>query len=521
MALRAFVLCGWLVGTPTHAQVLHNVSFLGGSGFDHARDVAVDAQGFIYIVGGTENPYWPTTHTISTAGTPEAAAVLQMDIFVAKLDPTATTVVWSTRVGGPNYERAYAVEVDSAGFVYVAGRAGAGAPITASSFQPTFQGGFGSAFYGNQDGYVFKLQPDGSALVWASYFGTADTLSSTIIRDIAVDAAGNVYLAASVAAGWAYPPAVSAAFLNSPLGSDDNVLAKVSSAGNALLWARYVGGSNLEEGVPSVRLNSKGDVVLLTTSRSSDAPTSPTAYQRTLAGQVDFYVALFSPTGTPGASTFLGGSSDELLETHQLAIGRDDSITIAAGSLSSDYPTTPGAYDRSHNGNGGPQSGGNTNYSGDVVVSTLSADLTTLLASTFVGGQGGESAEGVALDSHGNVLLTGGTFSSDFPVSAQAQQSSRQGQIDSFFVALSADLQHLVYASFLGGMGNEVGRSACVDAKDNFFLVGESGGTGADTLPVMNAFQSSYGGATDALFARFGPVSDAVAPGAPTNLQAQ
>ena len=207
----ALVVCGVTTSNFASAQVLQNASFLGGSQFDHARDVTVDNQGFIYVTGGTDNPYWTTTQTILTPGMKESGSVQSMDIFVCKLDPTAQTIIWATRIGGPNYERAYAIEVDSQGYVYVAGRAGNGAPITNGAFQATFQGGVGASFYGNQDGYVLKLTPDGGSLVWASYFGADDALSSTIIRDIAIDADNNVYLAASVGSGAHYPAGVSAA----------------------------------------------------------------------------------------------------------------------------------------------------------------------------------------------------------------------------------------------------------------------------------------------------------------------
>ena len=112
-------------------------------------------------------------------------------MYVAKLDPQGN-LVWSTFIGGPNYDRAYAVEVDAQGFVYVAGRAGDQFPVTAGVFQPNFNGSPDILPYGPQDGFLCKLRPNGSAIIWCSYFGTDD---NKMIRDIDLDAQGNIYLA--------------------------------------------------------------------------------------------------------------------------------------------------------------------------------------------------------------------------------------------------------------------------------------------------------------------------------------
>jgi hypothetical protein len=118
-------------------------TFLGGSGQDQIRDVGTDSQGNIYLVGGTDSPSFPTTpgvyQRIHNPGKPDMNGTVPYDIFVTKLDPTGR-VLWSTLVGGRNYDCAYAVDVDSQGYVYVAGRAGRGFPVTPGVFQTIFMG---------------------------------------------------------------------------------------------------------------------------------------------------------------------------------------------------------------------------------------------------------------------------------------------------------------------------------------------------------------------------------------------
>ena len=109
-------------------------TYIGGSQEDLIRDVTTDASGNIYITGGTASPDFPTT-----PGAFQTTHGGWMDVFVAKLNPNGQ-LLWSTRIGGPDYDRAYGLEVDNQGYVYVAGRAGPGFPTTANAFQPTYQG---------------------------------------------------------------------------------------------------------------------------------------------------------------------------------------------------------------------------------------------------------------------------------------------------------------------------------------------------------------------------------------------
>jgi hypothetical protein len=474
-------------------------TYLGGSNFEHIRDVTTDSQGKVYVTGGTTSPDFPVTagafQTTHNPGTPDSPSIDHFDVFVTKLDASGR-IIWSTFLGGPNYDRAYAIKVDNQGYVYVAGRAGRGFPVTAGAFQTSFQGGQSAAFYGPQDGFIAKLAPDGSRLIWASYFGTSDP---SIIRDIALDQNGDVYLASGWAAG-AYEPTVAAAFNNSPRGGADGVFAKIKGDGSRVLWATYLGGSDWESDQNSVRLDAAGNPYVLLTTRSTDIITTPGAYDRSFAGVEDLYVAKLAPsTGNLVWATYLGGPEDESTETHEFAVDPQGNVYVAAPTSSLTLPTTTGAFQRSYGG------GGN-----DIYLAKISPDGSTLLAGTYIGGTGNDRAEGVAVDALGQVYFTGTTTSPNFPVTSDAFQSSLAGPRDAIAVMVSADFSQLLYSSYIGGSGEEYGRAACVDLAGNFYFGAE---TPSSNWPVLNAMQSVFGGGpADSTLSRLAPVAAAPAP---------
>ena len=172
-------------------------SFLDGASthWEQARDIAFDSRGNVIVVGGTSASDFRTTpgaydrtYGDGTAGTGLGNAG-QTDVFVVKLDSNGR-LLWSTFLGGPNYDRAYAVEIGPGDDIFIGGRAGAGFPTTAGVIQRTFAGDAGpNSEYGLQDGFVACLSADGGTLKWSTYFGES---GPGFVRDIAVDAQGRV-----------------------------------------------------------------------------------------------------------------------------------------------------------------------------------------------------------------------------------------------------------------------------------------------------------------------------------------
>jgi hypothetical protein len=468
-------------------------TYLGGSALDSARDVAVDSQYNVYITGGTASSDFPTT-----PGAYDQTFNGRHDVYVMKLDPDGS-LVWSTFIGGPNYDRAYAIEVDSQGYVYVGGRAGDGYPTTAGVLQPAFGGdNTVSHAYGPQDGFVTKLSPDGSSVIWSTFFGGGD---GSFIRDIDVDGVGQVHLG-ETAVSIPNPHITPGAFQTNLTGANDGVVAKLSADGTQALWATYLGGSSQTDvESPSIRVDPLGNVYVLGGTASTDIPTTPGAYDRTLGGTRDLHLAKFSPDGAFVFGTFLGGSDNEFTETHGLALDSQNNAIVAATTLSSDFPTTPGAFQTTYGGPGGPGTGANTNYNGDAFVAKISSNGSALLAGTFVGGRFGDGLEGVDVDAQDNVYASGGTYSDDFPVTADAFQTTRNGPVDFFAVKLSGDLGQLSYSSYLGGSKDDTGRAAAADPGGGFYVAGTLNST---DWPTVNPLQAAFGGgSSDGAVAKF------------------
>ncbi len=494
-------------------------SYAGGGAEDTVRDMAVDGQGNIYVVGGTASSDFP-----KTAGAYDTTFNGWHDAFVVKLGPTGN-LLWATFVGGPNYDRAYAVEVDRNGYVIIAGRAGAGFPVTPGAFDATFAGGQDSPIYGSQDGFVCKLKPDGSGLVFCTYFGGSDP---QIVRDVAVDGEGGIYLAATICKNdLNNDPAYMSAFQNAyqrnrnPGGDGcDGLVAKLSADGSRLLWATYLGGSGGDGYTPSIRVDgNKNAYYLMGWTTSSDLPT-PNGFQTGLGGGGDVYLAKVRNDG--GAllyGTYIGGAAADFGETHNLWVGGNGIAYVAITTQSTNYPTTAGSYDRTYNGSGGNGTGYYTNYPGDggvTKIDTARSGSASLLASTFIGGRYGEGIEGVSVDGQGNVYVSGATYSDNFPVTADAFRMGNNGSSDLFAVRLAPDLSGLLYATYLGGRGVDYGRTSIASANGNFYVGGQ---TQSGNWPMQNAIQISFKGVWDGVFAELalvGPAATATPAATPT-----
>ncbi|MEO8201404.1 MAG: SBBP repeat-containing protein [Gemmatimonadota bacterium] len=466
-------------------------TYFGGSLQDQVRDVTTDPQGNVYIAGGTASPDFPVT-----PGALDVTFNGTYDGYIAKLSPTGA-VLWATFLGGPNYDRIYGIEVDAAGFIYVAGRAGDRFPVTPGAFQTTFAGSPDDPPYGPQDGFVCKLAPNATAVVFCSYFGTSD---AKIVRDIAVDPQGNMYLGSSSESG-SFPAAWFAnAAQPGNSGGLDGVVAKISADGSQVLWATYIGGSQDEAEEASIRVNAAGQAYVLYSSASPDAPT-PNGFDHSLDGPRDAYLVKLASNGSRLLfGTYLGGSGGEHVETHELMLDNQGNAIVATGTSSTDFPTTPGAFQPNFGGAGGPGTGQGTNYGGDIFVAKISADGSQLMAATYVGGSEGEGSEGVGVDGAGNIYVSGVTYSPGLPFLSGGYQPQLGGDADMIILKLTPDLTTLIYGTYLGGVDQDFSRSSFATQSGDFIVVGNVLST---DWPTLNPAQSINRGDLEGVIARF------------------
>lgn len=458
------------------------------------RDVEFDSAGNIFVTGGAFSSNFPTTagaydRTFGGGGSSLGSAG-PADVFVMKFDRVGQ-LIWSTLIGGPNHDRAYGLEIAPDGGIVVAGRAGEGFPTTAGVIQTAFAGQSGSlGAYGKQDGFIAKLSADGSALLWSTYFGDAN---SGFLRDVGVDSNNKVYVVGPFFAGFAHitPNAVQ----TTPNGAHDLVYARLNSNATAVEYGTYIGGvepNGETPGTPSIAITPNGNAYVVIEEGGTGAPTTANAYRRNNSGGEDFLVAHFTPTDQLSFATYLGGSADEELETHNIAVDASGRVVIASISQSSNYPVTSGAYQA--------QFGGGSN---DGVVSILSADGSSLIASSFFGGSGFEDLQGVEFAPDGLLYISGGTQSSGLRTTSNAFRPNFSGVSDGFLAALTPDLKGAPYLSYLGGTDTDTTRAIDI-ASDGLIALG--GITGSPNFPVSAGGSTApNGGATTGWLALLTP----------------
>ena len=467
-------------------------TYLGGSGSDHpAGDLYIDDEGFIYITGPTTSADFPVTPGAFDTTFNDRSG--NSDAFVMKLDPHGR-ILWSTYLGTAERDVFYTIKADREGYVYLAGAFGAGAPTTAGVVQPRFAGKDRDNPHAQGDGYLAKMKPDGSGLVWATYLGTK---ASESIRSMDMDTDGNLVVVTSYD-GEDWPAEwFRGGYQEHPQGGVDTVILKVSSDGRRVLWGSYLGGSRDESRAPNVCLDTADRVHVLTSTHSGDMPTTPGAHDRSFNGDSDIYVATLSPDGREMLmGTYLGTAEGEGGGGKRaVRVAPDGDLVISGWTQSSRFPTTPGAY-RS-------EAPGYTPWGAAGVTARLSP-AGKLLAATYFG-----SSEGLSLDSRGNVYIAFPVWKDFIPAATGAFQSKRSGGSDGALVVLSGDLQRLRYATYLGGKKDDSAKMTAIGADDGIYVTGQTRST---DFPVVHATQARNAGDMDVFLVKFSPL-DSAPPG--------
>jgi hypothetical protein len=454
-------------------------TYLGGVGFDSGLSIAVDYLGQAYVAGATSSSNFPTTRgafDTSFNGFP-------LDAYVAKLNANGSALLYSTFLGGNNRDDADAIAVDLRGNAYVRG-------VAQSPDFPTTSGAFDTSFNGSIDAYVAKLTPNGT-LAYLTFLGGAGFDSGS---GIAVDRRGAAYVAgitgspAFPTTPGAYDTTFHGVLSHAPPpfgpGDFDAYLTKLSPDGSRLEYSTFLGASGLEVGF-EVEINLLGEAYVTGLSTSPDFPTTPGAYDRTLGGPYDPYVAKFNRDGSVLLySTFVGGSGPE--GALGLAVDLWGSAYITGATPSPDFPTTPGAFDQSFNGGQ------------DVYVTKLTPDGSALAYSTFLGGGGDEGASGAAVNYLGEAHVIGYTTSTDFPTTPDALATTLHGGADAYLTRLSPNGAALGYSTYLGGSGDDSGQDVTVDLRSAVYV---SGTTQSPDFPTtVGAFDRTLNSASDDAF---------------------
>lgn len=372
------------------------------------------------------------------------------------------------------------IAVDAQGNLYGCGTYAPSFPVTAGSYSPGFNGG-------PVDAVVFKLSPDGSSLVYSTYFGGADEDHGT---QICVNASGDVFFAGityssnlPVTAGVIQPVRP----VNAGPAVFDVFAAHLDASGANLLWSSYLGGYE-DEYVNDIVIDATGNIFLTGNTNSSDFPVTPGAFQPTYTGppqNSQVYVCKIDPNCTALVySTYIGGSRLDIGRGIAVDAGGDAYVT--GDSNSSDFPVTPGAFQTALAN--GPS------YT-DAFVLRLNAQGSALVYATFAGGSLSDNGWGIAVNAAGEAFVTGCTPSVDFPVTAGAFSASHNDSQpvsgtpgDAFVIRLSPQGNTLLYSTFLGGAYGDMGWEIAINSRNQAWVAGLTGMgmTSSNHFPVTD-----------------------------------
>jgi len=280
-------------------------TYLGGRGEDGGQGIALDGRGDAYVTGLTNSTDFPTT-----AGAPQRAfGGGAHDAFIAKLDPTASALAYSTYLGGSDDDVARGIAVDASGGAYVIGYAvSSDFPTTAGAFQPTFGGGTRNAF-------VAGLNPDGSRS-YVTYLGGA---GRDVGWAIAVDGVGAAYVVGGTTSTNfpltpdAFQPTYGGSGGGGATGTGDGFVAKLTPRGSALVYSTYLGGSAFDLAI-GVAVDGTGNAYVIGSTSSTNFPTTPGSAQPAKNPNNDvFAVKMPTPSVLRSTSTAVSCSPGTVL----------------------------------------------------------------------------------------------------------------------------------------------------------------------------------------------------------------
>ena len=446
--------------------VLAFASLLGGTAFNSANAVAVDASGSAYVAGATLSSDFPTLGPIQ-ANLAAGSFGPANDAFVAKLSPDGTKLVYATYLGGSGDDGATGIAVDSTGAAYVAGFTSSTNFPTAAPIQASLKGTYNA--------FIAKINPAGGALVYSTYLGGS---GSDKAAGVALDGANDAFIVGTT--NSADYPTTAGAPQTVFGGATDAFVSEINAAGTALVASTYLGGSGADNG-KGVAVDPTGNAYIVGSTISSNFPVTSGALQGSIGGggKFDGFLAKLDRSGrSVDYATYIGGSGTD--EVNAVAVDAAGEAFIAGDTNSINiFPAASSAVQPNFAGG-----------SSDGFVAEVNAAGNTYIYATYLGGSQTDIATGIALDSTNGAYVVGSTSSTaDFPTTTSAAQPSTGGQQDAFLTKLDGVGQTRLYSTYYGGSANDAATGVALNASGNLYMVGN---TLSGNFPVTTgAFQTT------------------------------
>lgn len=480
-SIRADQTIGFVVGAYDRSlplvldPTLDYSTYVGSTGDDEGRSIAVDGSGAIYVIGNTNSVSFPDSTATNTGG---------VDIFVTKLDPQAANhLVYTTFVGGSNNDLASGIVIGSQGSAH----------ITGSTYSSDFPmaAAIDTTLGGEIDAFVTTLDATGAALSYSSYLGGEQ---KDFGNGIALDGSQNLYLTGRTESAQFPTTNGRDTTLGGPA---DAFITKLAAGGASIVYSTYLGGSRSDTS-NAIAVDSAGNAVVTGQTSSLDFPTLGSARPPVFAGGItDAFVTKLSSDGRLLTySIYLGG--EEFDEGLSIAVDSERRAYVTGTTQSANFPTA-NSYEETFQGRS------------DAFFTRINVSGTGIEYSTYLGGTSDDSGQDIVVDEQNAAYIIGSTKSYDFP-NKDAVQSTRNGDIDAFVTKFLPTGSAIEYSTYFGGTIEDYGygiAARCigtgVNAKCTAYITGTA--KSRDFPTIEGSWKPNYnGGEFDAFVAQLGPV---------------
>ncbi len=480
------------------------VTYLGGSQNERAHIVRVDAAGNAYVAGETDSVNFPTS-----AGAAQTTSGGAQDVFVAKLNPTGTALLYSTYLGGaggePESTRLGGLVIDASGDVIIYGDTNS-LDFPTSPGAPQTTRGNPNALQFDQDAFLTRINADGTAFVFSTYLGGSGfeepgdpTQEHTLLE---VDAAGTAWIAGTTESAN-FPASAGAFDATFGGGLNDGFVAHIDTSAGSILYSTYIGGAG-DDMVMSLDTDSAGNAYVAIETTSGDFPTTPGSADTTYAGGGDIGVVKLNAAGSALVyGTLLG---DGVADTPRVLRVDASGRAYIAGETRSTIIATPGAADTTFNGG-----------LWDGFIARLNAAGTAFDYVTYAGGSDDDTLWFLEIDAAGSAYALLEDFTGDAFLTPGARPHG--GDYDDYFVKVNPAGTAFLDASYYGGAGSDYATAMTIDAQENVYFAGIT--TSSDyptTAGSPQPVKAGAAGADDTYLAKLSttPATPAAQPG---NLQ--
>lgn len=389
-------------------------TFLGGDGWDGAQSLCIDSNNYVYIAGYAEegDVDFPTT-----SGGYDTIHDGQNDAFVTKLNPSGSSLVYSTFIGGGASDWCRDMCLDPSNNIILTGMA-----YNSTDPYPTTSGAYDTDHNGEADAFVTKLNSQGSDILFSTFLGGSEDDEG---YGISLDASGDIFVTGRTDNSTVLFPTTDGAYQEAHMGSVDAFITKLSSTGSDIIYSTLIGGDGQDD-CNDICIDPSGNAYITGATRISTLPfpTTSSAYQTLNNGDFDAFVTKIDPSGANIIfSTLIGGGYGDT--GNSILLDSRGNVMVGGHTIENEtvgFPTTPGSYDPIHNGI----------YDGYIV--KLSPDGSDLLYSTFLGGDGMDFIISITIDAKGMLYATGNTENTDneFPTTNGAHDRTIEGYTDVF-----------------------------------------------------------------------------------------